>query len=396
MFLRFGRRLALVAIGALAGCTLPGRPDPGTLVQLQQSIINGDPSTSDDDAAVLIPLLQNGQLLGACSGVIIAANLVLTARHCVSQTDEGAVCDSDGNPLAGGVVYSDRKPTDIGVITGTTLKETLDATGMQIFTTGADTLCNNDIALVLLDTALTSSPIAQLRLGSPPTDGETFRAVGWGLSNNSNGFSRRARDGVEILNVGPFDDQGGFGGVSPNEFEVGEAICSGDSGGPAFDETTKAVIGVVSRGGNGLMPSQTNPTQSCVSQPGYPALNLYTRVDGFADLFNQAFAAAGTSPWLEGGPDPRKQPAGGPCAMGGDCQSGICITKDTPAYCSQMCDGTPTSCDAPYTCQKDGDLQICELPHKHGCEMSRRGGDIPAWIALVFAIVIVRRRRARA
>jgi MYXO-CTERM domain-containing protein len=396
MHARLSPLIALATLSAVAGCTLPGQPSADEIARAQEAIINGKPSGTDDDAAILIPLFQNGQFFGACSGVMIAANLVLTARHCVSQTDEGAICDADGTPLYGGVVYSDRPAKDLGVITGAALKNQLDASGMQIFTTGADTLCNNDIALVLLDKPITTVPIAQLRLDGPPTVGEQFRAVGWGLSNNSSGYGRRMRDNVSIEAVGPATDTAGVGGVSPNEFEVGEAICQGDSGGPAFDETTKAVVGVVSRGGNGKMPSASDPPYAgCVNGSGLTALNLYTRVDGFADLFTQAFAAAGTDPWREGGPDPRKAKTGDACMAGDACQSGICVDPTKTGYCSQTCDGTPSSCPSGMSCKKDSGLQICKLPSK-GCAMApgAHNDEAPLAALLLLAAAFLLRRRA--
>ena len=366
----FARASLLAALCAFAGCTLPSGPSSDEVARASAAIINGKASASDDDSAILIPLFQGGQFAGACSGVLIAPNLVLTARHCVSETDEGAVCASDGTPLYGGMVYSDRAAGDIGVITGTSIKFALDASGAQIFTLPSDTLCNSDVALVLLDKAITSVPIAQLRLDGPPVVGELFRAVGWGVSNNSQGYGRRKRDGIEILDVGPIDDPSGIGGVSPNEFEVGESICQGDSGGPAFDETTKAVIGVVSRGGNGKMvdPNKDPAYAGCTDGGGFTTHNLYTRIDGFADLFTTAFAAAGTDPWHEGGPDPRLAKTGEPCASNDACRSGICVDATKNGYCTQTCDATPSSCPETLKCEKADILQICKLPGK-GCAM---------------------------
>jgi hypothetical protein len=391
-------RFAFVAVlfGAVAGCTLPGTPSPDEIARAHQAIIDGQSSGSEDDSAILIPLFQNGQFFGACSGVLIAENLVLTARHCVSDTDEGAVCFSDGTPEFGGAVYGDRAAADIGVITGSQIKFELDASGMQVFTTGADTLCNNDIALVLLDKKITSVPIAQVRVDGPPLDGEKFRAVGWGVSNNSNGYGRRERDDIAIMNVGPLTDPSGIGGISPNEFEVGESICQGDSGGPAFADSTKAVLGVVSRGGNGRMITQSDPPYAgCVDSSPYIAYNLYTRVDTFPDLFAQAFAAAGSEVWHEGGPDPRLGKTGDSCTVGSACQSDLCVSPDDKGYCTQMCTDTPGSCPDGLTCQTDGDLHICKTPHK-GCAAApgARGGE-QTWLVLgvLLMLALVLRRR---
>jgi hypothetical protein len=71
--------------------------------------------------------------------------------------------------------------------------------------------------------------------------------------------------------------------LGTNEFEVGESICEGDSGGPAISEQSGAVIGVVSRGG------------ACDDNFGH----IYTATTSFKDLFDKAAAFAGTSPTIE-------------------------------------------------------------------------------------------------
>ena len=70
-------------------------------------------------------------------------------------------------------------------------------------------------------------------------------------------------------------------GLGAHEFMIGEGICSGDSGGPAFVQTTRAVIGVVSRGGNGrpYVPQQDPPFIQCVVSGPYVTQNRYTRTD---------------------------------------------------------------------------------------------------------------------
>lgn len=388
---------SLVAcIVGLTACSPSPGPSAEEVAKASQAIINGVPSDTADDTAIAIPLFQNGQFAGACSGVLIAPNLVLTARHCVSQTDEGSACDVDGTPILGGNIYSDRAAADIGVITGAKLKFDLDGKGKQIFVPASTTLCNQDIALVLLEAPITSVPFAQVRLDKPPVVDEQLRSVGWGLSNNSSGYGRRRRDNVSILQVGPVLDSSGLGGVGAHEFEVGEAICSGDSGGPAYDETTHAVIGVVSRGGNGAPANAQNPSANCVDAGKFKTFNLYTRVDGFPDLMAQAFAAAGTDPWHEGGPDPRKAKTGEACSNNDACRSALCVDPSDKGYCSQPCDDTPGSCTAPMKCEAQDGQKICRLP-KSGCDFSgtsrRDAGGWPPLLALSLCALLLGRRR---
>ena len=391
-------RTALALLATVAGACAPPGPTSDQIARAKDAIIGGVVSDAQDDSTIAIPLFAGGQFVGACSGVLVAANLVLTARHCVSDTEEAPIaCDADGTPLGGGIVFADRAPGDLGVVTGATIKLELDTSGVKIFTPPSDTLCNSDLSLLLLDRPIASMPIAQLRLGGPPVAGEQVRAVGWGASNNSTAIGRRRRDGVAILNVGPMEYTDQLGGIGEHEFEVGESICAGDSGGPAYAETTRAVVGVVSRGGNGKVvdPSKDPQYASCVDGGGFVARNLYTRVDGFRGLLDEAFAAAGTEPWLEGGPDPRKAKAGEACASNDACRSALCLEPGAAGYCSQVCDDTPGACPESMECATGGDARICRL-RSHGCATAPGArGATPAWLALLAAAGAWRARRRR-
>src|SRR5262245_18785519 len=76
----------VVALGAAAfGCGDQGTiGTPETRGSARASIVGGTPSTSAQDGTVL---LINGN--ESCSGSLIAPNLVLTARHCVADPQEG-------------------------------------------------------------------------------------------------------------------------------------------------------------------------------------------------------------------------------------------------------------------------------------------------------------------
>src|SRR5688572_21292826 len=94
-----------------AGCAVP--PADESLGKNSSPIINGSADTSKNDSVVLIAIRKNGQLQGDCTGTMVAPNLVLTARHCVSQTDEGALCKVDGTAYEGGSLGADFNPADL-------------------------------------------------------------------------------------------------------------------------------------------------------------------------------------------------------------------------------------------------------------------------------------------
>ncbi len=411
----------LAILAALA--TACGATGAEPLGQQADPIINGVPSTADQDYAIGLAILDtNGQYMAGCSGSLIAENLVLTARHCVSQTvGEGVSCSSSGKPLSGtGGVSGDYLPKQLAVLIGPTIdlsgggfNPKFAAVGTQIFHTSVDNLCNNDIALILLDHKIAGAKLAQLRLDAPPVAGELMTAIGWGVANNTTSQipSRRTRKDIPVVKVGPAN-LGVNGGLGPHEFAIGEGICSGDSGGPAVAQTTGAVIGVVSRGGNGAAADPNNPAASCVNTTAadgttYKASNFYTRIDGFPDLLATAFQAAGAEPWLEGQPDPRKAKFGEPCDGPDACRTALCIGVGAGTQCSQTCD-TATPCPTGYGCVSAGTQSVCapvsaDAPatsSSGGCTVGSNGVDAGrASLALTMGLaglalaVAARRRR---
>ena len=52
-----------------------------------QPIVGGIASGADQDSVVALARFENGVRVGLCTATLVAANLALTARHCVSATD---------------------------------------------------------------------------------------------------------------------------------------------------------------------------------------------------------------------------------------------------------------------------------------------------------------------
>ncbi len=110
--------LAVAAAGlALAACAAEGERASSTA----SPIIEGVDSDASHDAVVLLEHYEGGTRVGAsaCSGILITPKVVLTARHCVSETQEGGIaCSSTGKPISGGGVKADYKPSSIYVFVG--------------------------------------------------------------------------------------------------------------------------------------------------------------------------------------------------------------------------------------------------------------------------------------
>lgn len=323
--------LALVVV--VAGCSAGGEGSTSSDARVERAsaaIIHGEDSTSAQDAVVEIAMRPGGSLVGLCSATLVAPNLVLTARHCVAQTDTSATCTTEGLGISGGVVYTDYAPGDLYVYRGAgatqDLRDDQDGTPSRFAARGraviveGNTLCNADLAFLVLDVAL-SGATATIRTAAPVA-GETFTAVGYGLDETGKlPALRQQRSDVTVFAVGKLGF-GGSAGLGDAELIVGESACSGDSGGPLLSPVDGTVAAVVSRGGGGDGPDD-NPAGHCT---GSGAHMIYTHLATKADLLARAFGEAGLTPPPP--PPPAASDAGAPVdaaasrADGGDAGAG--------------------------------------------------------------------------
>jgi hypothetical protein len=269
------KRLCPAAAGllVLAACDAPSStPSSEPLAASTQSIIGGRPSADAQNAAVLVN--EAGHPM--CTGTMIASNLVLTARHCVTYYNEDDGC---GFPLGrdlDAVVFT----VSVGPYAGPS--KTSARASRIYFKNGDRGVCGADIALLLLDRELPDVPVAKVRF-TPPGKSETGVAVGYGEP----GEGRRERPDVEVLAIGPASSTwttiDGYRfpmEVPANDFVTGESTCFGDSGGPLFDRLGQ-VIGIASRG----LPDDPD---GCIDRPTY-----WTSVAPYEQMIREAATAAG-------------------------------------------------------------------------------------------------------
>lgn len=239
-------------------------------------IVAGTPSTAAQDATVLIT--NDGSV---CSGSAIAPNLVMTARHCVSELTGNDPChagfSSNANPanllISVGVRANGDRPQPV-------------ARGARLLGPSDPDICGNDIAFIVLDRDL-SVPTVKVRF-TKPVVGETVTAVGYGEDGTTHNLTpvRFQRTGMKVLALGPstFTFTRRSGQAVPVEVPAGELAttegsCHGDSGGPLLDGQGQ-VVGVVSRGGL--------PIDTCID-----SVDIYTDVWSHADLVRDALTIAG-------------------------------------------------------------------------------------------------------
>ncbi|WP_394836519.1 S1 family peptidase [Pendulispora rubella] len=277
----------------LVACTSAGdaeSDDTGTAVA---PIIHGSNSDATEDEAVLMQVRADLGVYG-CTATLLAPNLVLTARHCVTQLNDSDptitdTCDPRllGADFPAGNMSFFVGPRRPGIFARPAAK------GKQIFhDKSTEGLCGHDLALVLLDRDIPNAKLASVRLTDSTHAGEKITAVGWGMTERTDSPDvRQHRTGIEVVSVQP--------GSTPErgtaaDFQVGESTCHGDSGGPALSETTHAVIGVVSRGDNGS-PDQEHAVLHCIDNAGGggKTWGVYTKTSPFKDVILRAARASG-------------------------------------------------------------------------------------------------------
>lgn len=290
------KALIICGCALLAACS--GEPVSRDAGQAQLAIISGELSPESDDG-VLALRTDRTKDTSVCSASLVAPNVVLTARHCLvaEYPADDIRCNSDGTLMmpSGGQLGVAVAPERVSVFAGAHPESDGNsglpggepaAIGLHIVTGDWPSVCRDDVGLVILDRAL-SLPIVPLDLTRVVAKGERVSLVGFGLTETSNPGDRwtprRRRDGVTIRYVGTL----------PNTFVLGPSVCMGDSGGPALDADSGAIVGVYSLGFPGNDPSACSAST---------ALNYFVQVRPYEGLLRQAFQLAGQPfPELPGG-----------------------------------------------------------------------------------------------
>lgn len=368
----------------------------------RQHIAGGTVDVSHQDVFLLG--WHEGQVGALCTATLIAPNLLLTARHCVSPNSS-----DDDRVLCGDAGLGEPRPADAFFATNDPQPRQSSpffrAREVRVPEAGVDT-CGFDIALIILNQnvpAELSTP-AVPRIDRDAAPGEAYTAVGYGLTGSGEPSGSRMQLGGLSVACQP----GSCGdGVESTEFLGETGICSGDSGGPALDAEGK-VLGVVSRGG-----------PEC-------SLPIYGSVAAWRDFITttaeEAAALGEYEPpfWVSSGSSDRPLPAGAggapgemsggaegdTCHDGSECKSGlVCYARSSHdvGSCAVACTAT-ADCEAGLVCQPAGGVSVCTEPsgsgdESGGCTVSAPGTQA-RWLELLLAggvgVALFRRRSARA
>jgi V8-like Glu-specific endopeptidase len=247
--------LCAATLGAMGCLKLPGPPTPVA------------PAAFDDGSA---PGERLGLPLGVatpedyvvrvvagsvtCSGSLLDEERVLTAHHCVSVRSKGPVSLAEDLPAAGVRVELGGDPFAWGEV------------GVRaiIAPTCGHAAGEGDIAILVLERRLLGVATRAARLNAPPVAGTTITPIGFGRCafGSSNG-GRMLREGGAIADL------------YPHTFRLEASICPGDSGGPAVDDATGEIVGVISAAA--MDGSDTTSGRA-----------EFTRLDAWRPLFTQA------------------------------------------------------------------------------------------------------------
>jgi hypothetical protein len=266
----------IAATAAIAACTAPEETSRLRKINRTSEAIVGGTNVTNYSFPQVAYIEGNGYL---CTGTLIDDFVLLTAAHCVEDTNAAnyLVCGGD-EPYAddGGCYW----------LVGAESVHVMPGYDPQVV--GA-----NDIGIIVLephpqyggphdqDTSLVPLPYLAADPGTVYDEGSGFTAVGFGITGVNDTTDPRKRT-VQLSMNDIYLDIFEYGSSTQN-------TCSGDSGGPALKTVNGAqtVIGVVSYG-----------DQNCTQFGG----DSRTDYDPFTD-FIASFAGAGATPTPPPGDD---------------------------------------------------------------------------------------------
>ncbi len=302
----------------LVACVEQGPTPEASGPSLAQAIYGGTQAANDPAVFGLAISIPGGQ--ATCTATLIGQRTLLTAAHCA----EGA--------------------TEIWATNKTAFTQNdadyIEVTSSLIHSGWAGDPGENsdDLALLLLKNAVTTTPKQWNMQASNVPDGKTVRMVGYGVDENGNaGTKKQSAQVIDAVTTHllHFDQRNGHG------------VCQGDSGGPVFStgaDGVERVVGVAS------FVSANAPGQDACAIAG-----AHTRVDVY-------------SSWITAWMVKNETPT---CARDGLCKQS-CTTPDldctcaADGQCTTACADPSFDPDCGANCGADGvcsaSTDVCPAP----------------------------------
>ncbi|KAJ2026126.1 hypothetical protein IWW57_003140 [Coemansia sp. S610] len=253
-----------------------GVPRAGRIPLADERIIGGTASAIGEYPYTVSLNLTLPEGSGLCGGTLITDRVVVTAAHCVTNPDTGAIL----SPKSVRVGLGSQKLREQRHV------QALEVHAHPLF---QPPVSSSDIALIVIDPQAPSLKPAAIYSGHIPPMGRVT-AVGWGMTSATGGFGSVPNSLQETeLVVGSqkecrefvpgYESSDGPQICTQNKLLLGKDTCQGDSGTGVFITVagSRYLAGLTSYGAN-LMGDPT-----CALDDGF---GVYTRVSYFRSFID--------------------------------------------------------------------------------------------------------------
>ena len=253
----------LLALLGLPACGYPFSPFSRANARLLEETSLGSVSPGNARPGDAVVRVWIGR--GTCSGVLVAPRVVLTARHCITETTASG--EATARPKVAGALHvelgGNYLPWGRVAVTGVHVCE-------------ASPTEERDLAALVLERPVPAD-VPLLRVGSP-SEGGRYAVLGFGSDTWP-----KTVGGITAEAKRRHAERGAVKSTSPDTVTVYAATLHGDSGGAVVDLETRALVAVVSRG---------DYAERAMDNVRYGDVTVGARVDRCEHAVHAAVAAA--------------------------------------------------------------------------------------------------------